>query len=137
MTIFLTTQYLEEADSLAGRVAIIDGGKIATEGTPQGLKAQLGGESINLTFENTSQIESAQQLLSSLGGQHPIDRMQVDQLILRLYLRGAAVAVPGVIGALENANLRPSMLTLSQPTLDDVFLQVTGHRYERQPQLDS
>jgi ABC-2 type transport system ATP-binding protein len=134
MTIFLTTQYLEEADNLAARVAIINAGKIAIEGTPEGLKAGLGGESINLRFDDAATVQSAKSLLDESSETLGIQRSQIDQMTLRLYLRGAAAAVPAVVSQLENADLRPNMLSLTQPTLDDVFLRVTGHRYEQDPQ---
>jgi ABC-2 type transport system ATP-binding protein len=134
MTIFLTTQYLEEADSLADRVAIIDDGKIVVEGTPEGLKSQMGGESINLSFSDEPTVAVAQTELESQSSPLAIERIQTDQLTLRLYLRNAAAAVPAVINHLESVQLRPNMLTLSKPTLDDVFLSVTGHRYDRDPQ---
>ena len=134
MTIFLTTQYLEEADSLADRVAIIDDGKIVVEGTPEGLKSQMGGESINLSFSDEPTVAVAQTELESQSSPLAIERIQTDQLTLRLYLRNAAAAVPAVINHLESVQLRPNMLTLSKPSLDDVFLSVTGHRYDRDPQ---
>ena len=123
ITIFLTTQYLEEADELAGTVAIIDRGKIAIEGEPASLKANLGGESINLLFEND---EGATRALAELGGMG--DRLQLDHDVVRLYLSQAAHSVPAVMNRLQQANLEPVSLTLTQPTLDDVFLQVTGQR---------
>lgn len=123
ITIFLTTQYLEEADELAGTVAIIDRGKIAIEGEPASLKADLGGESINLLFEND---EGANRALAELGGMG--DRLQLDHDVVRLYLSQAAHSVPAVINRLQQADLEPVSLTLTQPTLDDVFLQVTGQR---------
>ena len=123
ITIFLTTQYLEEADELAGTVAIIDRGKIAIEGEPASLKANLGGESINLLFEND---EGANRALAELGGMG--DRLQLDHDVVRLYLSQAAHSVPAVMNRLQQANLEPVSLTLTQPTLDDVFLQVTGQR---------
>jgi ABC-2 type transport system ATP-binding protein len=125
MTIFLTTQYLEEADELAKRVAIINHGKIQVEGTPAALKAQVGGESINLTFADEGTVEQAK---AAIG--HLASRVQIDRQTLRLYLSHAAEVVPTVVSQLEAAGLRPGSLSLSQPTLDDVFLQVTGERYE-------
>lgn len=136
MTIFLTTQYLEEADTLANRVAIIDAGKIAIEGTPEGLKADIGGESINLSFTDEPMVQRAKTEVEQLPDSFSIERVQQDRLTLRLYLRNAAAAVPGVINHLESCQLRPKMLTLTQPTLDDVFLKVTGHRYEQNPAAD-
>jgi ABC-2 type transport system ATP-binding protein len=123
MTIFLTTQYLEEADELAEQIAIIDGGKIAVQGSPARLRASLGSESINLAFENRAQAEKAGHILRGIG-----ERIQADRDVVRLYMPQAAQAIPAVVGKLAAAGLRPMSLTLSPPTLDDVFLQVTGQR---------
>ncbi len=123
MTIFLTTQYLEEADELADRVAIITGGQIAVEGTPAELKASLGTESINVTFRSRDDAEAARRDLAGMA-----DRVQTDRRTLRLYLNHAAQAVPVVVTRLAQNGLEPVSLTLTQPTLDDVFLQVTGQR---------
>src|SRR5512136_1586701 len=81
ITIFLTTQYLEEADELADSIAIIVNGKIATEGTRARLKAGLGGESINLLFDSRQNAEQALSELSGVG-----DRLQLDRDIVRLYM---------------------------------------------------
>ncbi len=124
MTIFLTTQYLEEADELADRIAIIDGGKIVAEGTPNSLKASLGSESINVTLKDEAAAQQAQAQVDSM-----VDKIQVDRSTLRLYLPNAASAVPAVVTRLQEAQLELVSLTLTQPTLDDVFLQVTGQRY--------
>ncbi len=123
MTIFLTTQYLEEADALADRVAIITQGKIAVEGAPAELKASLGSESINVSFRENEEAEKAAAELAEMG------RVQTDRKVLRLYMSQAAVAVPAVMNRLQQAKLEPISLTLTQPTLDDVFLQVTGERF--------
>ncbi|MCB9450332.1 MAG: ATP-binding cassette domain-containing protein [Anaerolineaceae bacterium] len=125
MTIFLTTQYLEEADELAERIAIIDRGKIVASGAPEDLKAALGTESINITFANA---DAAIQAANELTGM--VERIQTDRQIVRLYLNHAAAAVPGVVNRLQAVGMNPSSLTLTQPTLDDVFLQVTGQRFE-------
>jgi ABC-2 type transport system ATP-binding protein len=125
MTIFLTTQYLEEADELADRVAIIDHGKIAAMGAPADLKAALGGESINVTFRDTEEAAKAESELREMA-----NRTQTDRKVLRLYLDRAAAAVPTVVNRLQQVGLEPLSLTLTQPTLDDVFLQVTGQRFD-------
>lgn len=132
ITIFLTTQYLEEADELADRIAIIDGGKIVAEGQPAELKADMGTESINVIFSDTDLAERARESLSDM-----IDRIQVDRKTLRLYLQGAAAAIPAVVNRLSAAGLEPLSLTLTQPTLDDVFLKVTGQRFEEQPETQN
>ena len=123
ITIFLTTQYLEEADELADTVAIIVDGKIATEGTPAKLKSALGEESINLVFESADIAEKGRSSLENMG-----DRIQLDRDTVRLYLSQAAGSIPMVINQLQQAGVSPVSLTLTQPTLDDVFLQVTGQR---------
>lgn len=80
MTIFLTTQYLEEADELADRIAIIDGGKIAAEGSPADLKSGIGSKSINLTFTDSEMVNRAASELSGM-----VDRSQADRQVLHLY----------------------------------------------------
>ncbi|MFX0143967.1 MAG: ATP-binding cassette domain-containing protein [Candidatus Hodarchaeota archaeon] len=123
MTIFLTTQYLEEADELADMIAIIDRGKIQTEGSPARLKAAVGNESINLAFESGEIAEKARVQLNDLA-----DRIQSDRDVVRLYVSQAAERIPVVVNRLQELELNPISLTLTQPTLDDVFLQVTGQR---------
>ena len=124
MTIFLTTQYLEEADALADVVAIIDRGRLVAEGAPEKLKARLGDETINLTFANQAVAADALNILQDMG------QLQLDRETVRLYLPEAAAAVAQVVGRLQSADLTLSSLTLTQPTLDDVFLELTGQRLE-------
>jgi ABC-2 type transport system ATP-binding protein len=131
MTIFLTTQYLEEADELADRIAIINQGKIAVEGKPGDLKAQMGGDAINLTFNSREAAEQACDRLGTMA-----TRTQVDRETLRLYLAGAAAAVPAVVNQLQENGITPLSLTLTQPTLDDVFLKVTGQRFSNDAEAD-
>lgn len=125
MTIFLTTQYLEEADELADRIAIINRGKIAAEGTPEELKASLGGESINVTFAGAALLDQAEEFLGDMA-----DTMQRDRNTLRLYLPKAAAAIPAVVNRLQSNHINPESLTLTQPSLDDVFLKVTGQAFD-------
>lgn len=133
MTIFLTTQYLEEADELADRIAIIDHGKIVSEGQPEALKAALGGESINLAFRSSDEASRARAELSEM-----FVRVQEDRTTLRLYRQKAAEVIPAVINRLSAIQLEPVSLTLTQPTLDDVFLQVTGQRFtSEQPKTEA
>lgn len=120
MTIFLTTQYLEEADELADIVAIINKGQIAVQGTPARLKSAVGNESINLAFDDHATAERALGELTAMG------RTQLDRDVLRLYMESAAEAIPAVVNRLREVEINPISLTLTQPTLDDVFLQVTG-----------
>lgn len=125
MTILLTTQYLEEADALADRVAIIDRGQLQIEGTPSELKQAIGSEALNISFDNPSLAERASRVLAGLANE-----LQRDRETLRLYLDQAAGAIPAVIQQLQQASLEPVTVTLTQPTLDDVFLKVTGQRFD-------
>lgn len=127
MTIFLTTQYLEEADELADKIAIINDGKIAAEGSPEELKAAFGAESINIKLDSPDLALRAAQQLQPLA-----EKIQNDRNNVRVYLPQAAQAVPRVVNTLRSAEIDLVSLTLSQPTLDDVFLQVTGSRIEPQ-----
>jgi ABC-2 type transport system ATP-binding protein len=127
MTIFLTTQYLEEADQLADVVAIIDHGKIVAEGSPARLKAGVGTESINLAFDDR---ETANRAMASLRDM--AERIQADRDVVRLYMNQAAATVPAVVERLQQVSINPISLTITQPTLDDVFLRVTGQRLETQ-----
>lgn len=121
MTILLTTQYLEEADELADRIAIIDEGHIKTSGSPAKLKAALGAESLNLSFEMRDDAVRAEEVLRAMA-----DGLQVDRDTLRLYRPRVAEAIPDIIQRLDAVDLKPISITLTQPSLDDVFLQVTG-----------
>jgi ABC-2 type transport system ATP-binding protein len=123
MTIFLTTQYLEEADELADEIAIINQGVIVAEGSPDTLKASFGEESINIVLADAEKAgQAAHQLLPFTSN------IQTDRTTVRVYLPQAAQVVPQVVDTLRSARLEPISLTLTQPTLDDVFLQVTGSR---------
>lgn len=125
MTIFLTTHYLDEADALCDRVAIIDGGRIVAEGTPNALKRQIGNDVVTLGLEtSTEQYQQAQQLLQAMPC---VREVQADkQGTLRLYVERGEEALPPIMHVLDDANLHILTITLARPTLDDVFLQLTG-----------
>jgi ABC-2 type transport system ATP-binding protein len=123
MTIFLTTQYLEEADRLADEVAIIDRGRVVAQGPPRELKKQIGNDAVSLTFSSPDVARRADAVLASLCP----DR-QVSGPELLCYFVAAADSLPGLVRALDDAGIQLEGLTLSQPTLDDVFLRATGQR---------
>jgi ABC-2 type transport system ATP-binding protein len=123
ITIFLTTQYLEEADRLADQVAIINHGRIVARGSPAELKKGLGNEVVEVTLAASEQAERADEALATLT-----DDRQLSGRDLRLYFADAADAVPEVVRRLDAARVGLAGLTVSQPTLDDVFLRVTGER---------
>lgn len=126
-TVFLTTQYLEEADELCDRVAIIDGGLIVAEGTPEELKAQLGRDVVTLTLADGDATAAAEQALSGLPG---LERTTSDAGGLALYVDDGAGSITEIVRLLEAAGLRAATIAVARPSLDDVFLQATGRRLE-------
>jgi ABC-2 type transport system ATP-binding protein len=123
-TVFLTTQYLEEADQLADRVGIIDHGEIVAEGTPEELKAEVGKPHLELQLADGA-IERAHEVCARFGRQLP----SKDGLVLVELERGAA-EVAKVVVALDEAGIAVESLNLVQPTLDDVFVAKTGYHIE-------
>jgi ABC-type multidrug transport system ATPase subunit len=123
-TVFLTTQYLEEADQLANRVGIIDFGRIVAEDTPTRLKAQIGQPHLEIKLIDGS-AEEAEEIVSRFGKPLP----QKDGAVL-VELEGGAAKVAPVVRALDEAGLGVEALDLVEPTLDDVFLEKTGHHLE-------
>ncbi|MHC9161766.1 MULTISPECIES: ATP-binding cassette domain-containing protein [unclassified Exiguobacterium] len=117
-TIFLTTQYLEEADELADRIAIINHGKIVSEGTAEELKQLVGEETISMDFATESEATlAATRCHTSSNGTH-----------VSFELRD--MTLTEIIRSLDEQGLQPERLTVKQPSLDDVFLKVTGESYE-------
>ena len=118
-TVFLTTQYLEEADQLADRVGIIDEGKMAAEGTPEELKAEIGRPSLEVSV--SGDLDRAKQILSQFG---PVRPGSNGSLAVPLEQRSG---VTDAVRALDEAGLMVDSLEVKRPTLDDVFLAKTGH----------
>jgi ABC-2 type transport system ATP-binding protein len=126
MTIFLTTQYLEEADSLAHRVGIIDHGKIVAEGTPSDLKRSVGADVIVVRVDgDAAQICEAVRIVPG------VQEVEVHGSELVLTTNSGSATVSPVAVALANCEVPVRDLTLRTPTLDDVFLELTGSRIER------
>jgi ABC-2 type transport system ATP-binding protein len=125
-TVFLTTQYLEEADQLCARVAIIDDGRIVISGTPDELKAELGSDVVTVGLE-PSEHESARGALAGLDG---IDHLTDATEGLAVYVDDGAAAVADIVHRLNDVGIRPGTIALARPTLDDVFLAATGRRIE-------
>jgi ABC-2 type transport system ATP-binding protein len=124
VTVFLTTQYLEEADVLADRVGIIDAGHIVAEGTPEALKAEIGRPSVEATPAERSDREAVADVLSHFGSVVPAPP---GAAAVRLQSGEDLVSV---VRALDAADLRVADLQLHQPSLDDVFLAKTGRKLE-------
>jgi ABC-2 type transport system ATP-binding protein len=123
-TVFLTTQYLEEADRLADRVGIIDYGRLVAEDTPRALKSQVGRPHLELVLSDGAG-ERAAEVLARFGRPLP----SKDGAVCVELEHGAAEVAPVVL-ALDQAGIAVESLDLVQPTLDDVFVAKTGHRLE-------
>ena len=125
VTIFLTTQYLEEADVLADRVGIIDHGHIVAEGTPAALKAEIGRPSVHATPTVEDQADRVAEVLQRFGERVPGGTRDV-----AVRLNDARSGLAEIVRALDAENLVVANLELKQPTLDDVFLAKTGRSLE-------
>ncbi len=126
VTIFLTTQYLEEADALAGRLAIIDEGAIAIEGTPQALKDDLGGDAITVTLAAGMDKSEVARVAELIGQYSDADAARTYDGAVRVFTRDAASRLADVVRTLDSAGIHVARLEVSEPTLDDVFLRHTG-----------
>jgi ABC-2 type transport system ATP-binding protein len=127
LTILLTTHYLEEAERLAGRLAIVDRGRIAVEGTPESLKGELRGDAIHVGLgepEANGRVHAALEPVPGIG------ELVVDGSSLRARAENGAAAIPSVLGALEAAGVRVTAATVSRPSLDDVYLRYVGHTFD-------
>ena len=126
VTVFLTTHYLEEADRLADRVAIIDRGRIVAEGTPAALKSSIGGAVVAVALSH-EHVESAGEVLARLAS---VQEVRPDDGGLALFVDDGSGAIAGVIRALDAAGVPVGAVSVSQPSLDEVFLRATGSRLE-------
>jgi ABC-2 type transport system ATP-binding protein len=138
LTIFLTTHYMEEADRLCDRLAIIDHGAIVAEGSPASLKAQLGGDVIALTLKSSAQQlgQRQQEAIDLLRGLPLIRDVQATEDGLGIVVQDGSAAAPDIFRALDAAGLGVERFSLTSPTLDDVFLKYTG-RSIRQEELNT
>jgi ABC-2 type transport system ATP-binding protein len=125
LTILLTTHYLEEADQLADRLAIVSRGKIVVEGTPGELKAGLRGDAVHVELENGA-LDEAQRVLTGVGAR-PEQVLDGRTIVSRVENGGRAL--PGIISALEGAGIAVASVSLSRPSLDDVYLHFTGRDF--------
>ena len=135
VTIFLTTQYMEEADRLCGRLAIIDHGRLIGGGSPGELKSALGGDTLALTLDSPNDGEQKSKAAQALQGIEGLTHIAPSPSGLTANAPQAGRVIADVITALARANIHPSTVSVSSPTLDDVFLRLTGRRI-RTDELD-
>ena len=146
VTLLLTTQYLEEADELAHTIAVVDQGRIIARGTADELKAQVGGERIEVVVHSRDEISRAVQVLSgAAGGVATIGTgaaggdALVDEHVRKITVpaQGGARRLAQVVRELDEAQITIDDIALRRPTLDDVFLRLTGHAAEIAPARDA
>jgi ABC-2 type transport system ATP-binding protein len=125
LTILLTTHYLEEADQLADRLSIVSQGKVVVEGTPLDLKAGLRGDAVHVELENGA-VEEARRVLSGVGAR---PEQVVDGRTIVTRVSNGGRELPGIISALEAAGIAVASVSLSRPSLDDVYLHYTGRTF--------
>jgi ABC-2 type transport system ATP-binding protein len=125
-TVLLTTQYLEEADRLAKQLVVLDHGKIIAEGTSQELKEQMGATVLALTFSSTGEALRAQPLLADLS----IQPANIEGSVLEMTVDNGPSVTADALRRIDSAGIVLNGLALREPSLDDVFLNLTGHRAE-------
>jgi ABC-2 type transport system ATP-binding protein len=125
LTILLTTHYLEEADELADRLAIVSRGQIVVDGEPAQLKAQLRGDAVQIELSN-GRIDDARRVVERLGA---TPENEIDGRILVSRIANGGRALPGILSALEQEGITVEAVTVSRPSLDDVYLHYTGREF--------
>jgi ABC-2 type transport system ATP-binding protein len=127
LTVLLTTHYMEEADRLSDRLAIIDHGRIVVEGTAEGLKSDLHGDSVQLSFAESVAQAQVMEIVGRMGGL--LKQPSFDHRTLRGRVDSGAGAIPQMLAAFDAAGTTVETATVARPSLEDVYLRYTGHLF--------
>ncbi|SEG54475.1 ABC-2 type transport system ATP-binding protein [Actinacidiphila yanglinensis] len=129
LTILLTTHYLDEADRLAGRIAIVDRGRVVAEGTPEALKGELHGDAVHVELRDAPDPVDAQLLRAAVETFAGVREVEVDGRRISARADDGPAAVPHVLAALEREGAAVAAVTVARPSLDDVYLRYAGRRF--------
>lgn len=127
MTIWLTTHYMDEADSLTAQLAIVDRGRIVAQGTPDELKRQLSGDTLQVELADPEDDGAARTVLATVDG---VELAEVQGRTLRAHAEDGGAAVPVVLSALDGRDIKVASVTVARPSLDDVYLRFAGRAFD-------
>jgi ABC-2 type transport system ATP-binding protein len=130
LTILLTTHYLDEADRLANRLAIVDKGRVVVTGTPDQLKGQLLGDAVQIELSTTPDVAKARAAVAALGSIPGLRDVTLEGRRLSARVDDGAAALPRALAALDDAGVPVATVTAARPSLDDVYLRYAGRRFE-------
>lgn len=133
LTILLTTHYLDEADRLAGRIAIVDEGRIVAEGTPDELKRMLRGDRVSVELVASTELQTGVAALQAVEG---VGEVAVEGRTLHTQVPEGGRAVPAILQALDRAGVEVAQVAVSRPSLDDVYLSLTGKSFDRKEESE-
>lgn len=125
-TVFLTTQYLEEADQLANQIFVIDHGRIIAKGTPDELKRQVGGDVLEVHIVDGNELNTASGLVARFGHEEP--RINTNNNIITIPVDGGATILADIVRQFDTSGVKIRDIGLRRPSLDDVFMKLTGHQ---------
>ena len=135
LSILLTTHYLEEADRLAARVAIVENGQVVVEGTPEELKSELRGDTVDLELAEAPDASQAEALRGRLAALPGVGEVTLDGRSVRARVAGGAAALPAIFAAVDGAGLATATASVARPSFDDVYLRHVGRRFGRHEEL--